>query len=287
MAVHSAYISKPTAYDSEWRLVESVAQSAKALAASQFQPAPVNAHGWEQRADVLGAGLYRVELRKGNFYRFSSNNDWSFNLTVYDEAGYQLYAGVNEPDRIGSLGHLSYPMLALRDGAAFVKVETSGDAGAAWVDLRVERSTASLGADVATSIQLAALGSGSDAAQAEAAFYGGDAGNRIAGKPQAANLIYAGNGDDVIELKTASDKLSWIDGGLARDTLVLGFPSHLARLKRINAFGPFRLVVTPPVGQHDAHLLSGSPDGARLVLRSIERIQFSDKTVEMKELPGF
>ena len=69
--------------------------------------------------------------------------------------------------------------------------------------------------------------------------------------------------------------------------LVLGFPSQQAKLKRVNAFGPFRFVVTPPLGQHDAHLLSGSPDGARVVLRSIERIQFSDKTVDMKDLPGF
>lgn len=287
MAVHSPYIPKPTAYDSEWRLAESAAQTAMGVAASRFQPVLANAHGWEQRADVLGAGIYRVELGKGHFYRFSSSNDWSFNLTVYDEAGYQLYAGVNEPDRIGSLGHLAFPLLALRDGAVFVKVETSGNAGAALVDLRVEHSAATLSTDAPTSIQLAAFGSGSDAPKAEAAFYGGEGGNRIVGKPQAVNLIYAGNGDDVIELKTASDKLSLVDGGLARDTLVLGFPSQQAKLTRVNAFGPFRFVVTPMPGQHDAHLLSGSPDGARLVLRSIERIQFSDKSVEMRDMPGY
>ncbi|WP_156089055.1 hypothetical protein [Paucibacter sp. KBW04] len=259
------------------------------LPATAFQPAAANPHGWERRAEVLGSGVYRVELQKGHFYRFGSSNEWSFNLTVFDEAGYQLYAGLNEPDRIGSLGKLAHPMLALRDGPVFVKVEVSGGASSNLVDLQVESSAATRGSDQASTVDLAAAGSGSGAAKAaaEAAFYGGAGGNHIVGKPQAVNLIYAGNGNDVIELKTASDKLSLIDGGLARDTLVLGFSSQLAKLKRVNAFGPFRLVVTPVSGQHDAHLLSGSPDGARLILRSIERIQFSDKTVEMRDLAGY
>ncbi len=267
---------------------ETEAAKAKPLASSLFQPAAAsNAHGWTHQAKVMGSGLYRVELNQGHFYRFSSSNEWSFNLTVYDAAGYQIYAGLNEPDRMGTLGQLSHALLAARDGAVFVKVEVAGGAQSSLVDLVIETTAATRGGDAPSTIDLARFGQGAQAATAEAAFFGGPGGNRITGKPMAANTIYGGSGDDVIELRTASNKISLVDGGLARDTLIVGFTSGQAKLARVNAYGPFRMIMGPKDSRPDAHALTGNSDGSTLLLRSIERIQFSDKTVEMKDLPGY
>jgi hypothetical protein len=198
---------------------------------------------------------------------------------VYDAAGYQLYAGLGELDRVRPLDDpLAYELLALRDDPVFVKVEASGGASSALVDLRVETTGASLDGEAARHIDLAT--------QAHAAFFGGSRADRITGKPQAPNTIVGGSGDDVIELKTAAKTLSRVDGGLARDTLIVGFPSSAAQLSRINAYGPYRHLA-PQGSQHEAHALSGSPDGALIIVRSIELVQFSDKTLAFKDLPGY
>ncbi len=246
-----------------------------------------NAHGWTHQAKLLGSGLYRIEISQGHFYRFSSSNEWSGNLTVYDAAGYQLYAGLGELDRVHPLDDpLAYELLALRDGAVFVKVEASGGAISSLVDLLIETTGASVGGDAPRQIDLATLGQGAGAALAHAAFFGGAGADRITGKPRAPNTIFAGSGDDVIELKTQAKTLSRVDGGLARDTLIVGFPSTAAQLGRLNAYGPYRHLA-PNGSLPDAHALSGSPDGAVIIVRSIERVQFSDKTLEFKDLPGY
>ncbi len=279
---------KPNGYDIEWRLSELAAAQARAMDGQAYGAAPAgNAHGWTRQAELLGSGLYRIELTQGHFYRFSSSNQWAGNLTVYDAAGYQLYAGLGELDRVRPLDDpLAYELLALRDGPVFVKVEASGGASSALVDLCVETTGASLGGEAARQIDLATQGQGAAAAQAHAAFFGGSGADRITGKPQAPNTIVGGSGDDVIELKTAAKTLSRVDGGLARDTLIVGFPSSAAQLSRINAYGPYRHLA-PQGGQHEAHALSGSPDGALIIVRSIELVQFSDKTLAFKDLPGY
>lgn len=279
---------KPNGYDIEWRLPESAAAQARAMDGQAYGAAPAgNAHGWTRQAELLGSGLYRIELTQGHFYRFSSSNQWAGNLTVYDAAGYQLYAGLGELDRVRPLDDpLAYELLALRDGPVFVKVEASGGASSALVDLRVETTGASLGGEAARQIDLATQGQGAAAAHAHAAFFGGSGADRITGKPQAPNTIVGGSGDDVIELKTAAKTLSRVDGGLARDTLIVGFPSSAAQLSRINAYGPYRHLA-PQGSQHEAHALSGSPDGALIIVRSIELVQFSDKTLAFKDLPGY
>ncbi|MFN5047252.1 hypothetical protein [Roseateles sp.] len=286
--MHSAYIPKPNGYDIEWRLLEADAAKARLVDPKAFGAAPVgNAHGWTHQARLLGSGLYRIELTQGHFYRFSSSNEWKFNLTVYDAAGYQLYAGVGELDRVRPLDDpLAYELLALRDAAAFVKVEATGGATSTLVDLLVETTGASIGGDAPRQSDLATQGQGSGAAQAHAAFFGGAGADRVIGKPRAPNTIVGGTGDDVIELKTAAKTLSRVDGGLARDTLIVGFPSSAARLTRINAYGPYRHL-EPNGSKHDAHALSGSPDGAIIIVRSIEQVVFSDRTVEFKDLPGY
>jgi len=289
LAVHSSYIARPNGYDIEWRLQEVDAAKAKPLAESVFTAAPANDQGWTHEARLLGSGLYRVALKQGHFYRFSSSNEWSFNLTVHDEAGYQLYAGLNEPDRIGSLGQLSFPLLAVRDGVVFVKVDVGGGAESNRVDLLIETSAASRAAEAYVTVD---LGRANQAATAPAAFFGephgyaGPGGHRITGKPFAANTIYGGTGSDVIELKTQANKTSVVDGWLGSDTLIVGFPSSEAKLVKRNAYGPFRHL-TPQGRDPDAHALMGSPDGAALILRSIEFVQFSDKTLQLKDLPGF
>jgi hypothetical protein len=284
--VHSPYIAQPNGYDTQWRLAEAEAAQAQPLAASAFRDAGANAHGWTHQALVLGSGLYRVELSRGHFYRFSSNNAWAGNLTVHDAAGYQLYAGLGELDRDRPLDDpLAYALLALQDGAVFIKVEAVGGATSPNVDLLVERTAASLGGEAGRTVDLSTQGQGADAPRAHAAFHGGDGDDRIVGKPLAPNSIFAGGGDDTIELKTAAKTLSRVDGGLARDTLVAGFASTAARLVRLNAYGPYRHL-PPNTGRPDAHALSGSPDGAVIIVRSIERVQFTDTTVEFRSLPG-
>ncbi len=271
-----------------WRLQETDAAKARLMDNKAYVAAPAgNAHGWTQQAKLLGSGLYRIELTQGHFYRFSSSNEWAGNLTVYDAAGYQLYAGLGELDRLRPLDDpLAHELLALRDGAVFIKVEASGGATSTQVDLLVETTGASLGGDAPRQIDLSSMGQGPGAAQAHAAFFGGAGADRVVGKPRAPNTLFGGTGDDVIELKTQAKTLSRVDGGLARDTLIVGFPSTAAQLSRLNAYGPYRHLA-PQGSQPDAHALSGSPDGAVIIVRSIERVQFSDKAVEFKDLPGY
>lgn len=293
MTSSERYIATPNGYDLEWQLLEADAAKARSLSGQDFTAAPANAFGWTQRAQLLGSGLYRIELEQGNFYRFSSGNEWAFNMTVYDAAGYQLYAGLNEPDRIGSLGNLSFTLLAARKGPVFVKVDASGGAPTKQVDLLIETSASTRAGAAYVTVDLSVMGPGAQAASAAAAFFGepvgyqGSGGHRIAGKPGAENTIYGGTGSDVIELKTQSNKTSLVDGWLGSDTLIVGFASTAAKLKPVNAYGPYRLSMGPKDRRPDAHALTGSADGAVIVLRSVEWVQFTDKTVELRSIPGY
>lgn len=278
LSTTSPYITYPTSLDSNYRITNADATKAIQVSESAFVASPSNADGWKMQATYSQQGLFKVPVTKGYFYQFSTSSYWPPYLNVYDEAGYEI-AFVSGSY---SKSAISTRVLSIKSGVLYVRVLADISPVFKNADLIIDVNTASLGTDAGQQIDLSTFASGPNAGYLEFGFFGGAGNDRLIGKTQADNTIYGGAGDDVIEISRPSYVYvsSLVDGGEGLDTLVVDFPSAGITLKRVAAYGYGKTI---PGTLTDSHYIVDK----LITIRNIERIQFTDKTMDVSAMSGY
>ena len=272
----SPYITYPVDLDKSYRLTNAKAALAILADEAAFRASPSNDAGWKMQATYARQGLFKVPVTQGYFYQFSSSSFWGPCMEVFDDAGY-------------SLGHTCAPsssttsstyqrILAAKSGYLYVNVTSQMSSAFKNADLVIDVNTDSRGVDGGQQVDLSTFATGQYAEHIEFGFFGGSGNDKITGKIKANNTIYAGAGDDAIEIKLYPYSSAFVDGGPGTDTLVVGFPSTGIALKKVAAFGYGRNL---PSLLTDSFLVVDT----LIVMRNVEYIQFTDKTLAVNVVP--
>jgi hypothetical protein len=274
----SPYFTFPSTLDESLRLTNVKAELAFLASESVFSASPVNDYGWKFQATYAKQGLFRVPVMQGYFYQFSTSSFWGPCIGVYDEAGFQI--GSSCAPASSTVSSTRQQILAAKSGFLYVDVTSRISPSFKNADLVIHVNPDSKGLDGGQQVNLSSFATGPNADLINFGFYGGSGNDQIIGKPSAKNTIYGGAGDDIIEIKSNGYQSSFADGGSGVDTVVVGIASGGVTIKRIAAFGYESLTKGAST---DAYHISK----VLLRIRNIERIQFTDKTLDVSSIPGY
>ena len=286
LSTTSPYITYPTPSDESLRLKNSEAALAILAKESAFVASAANDNGWAMHATYSQQGLFKVPVTRGYYYQFSTSSYWPPYLAVYDEAGYRL------ADDSGSysVSAAAINILAIQSGFLYVSVSAQISPVFANAGLRIDVNPESKGLDSGQQVVLAAFGSGG---KYVTGFYGGKGSDRIDAKNTSSATIYGGGGDDVIEIGDSNfTSAPIIDGGDGNDTLIVNFASTGVTLAKSALYGsgtwqPGTLTDAYGVCKKIAVVIPCAALAADIRIRNIERIQFTDKTMDVSAIPGY
>ncbi|MBC3831463.1 DUF4214 domain-containing protein [Undibacterium amnicola] len=276
----SPYITYPVDLDRTFRLTNATAALATLADESAFRASPSNDAGWKMQATYARQGLFKVPVTQGYFYQFSSSSYWGPCMQIYDEAGYSfgLSLGLSCAPSSSTTSSIFRRLLVAKSGYLYVDVTSRTSPVFKNADLVIEVNTDSKGIDGGQQIDLSTFATGQYAEYIDFGFYGGSGNDKIVGKTKGNNMIYAGAGNDLIEIKPYQYNSSFVDGGPGTDTLVVGFSSSGIALKKVAAFGYGRY---SPGSLTDSLLLIDKS----IVIRDVEYIQFTDKILDVNVIP--
>lgn len=285
----SPYIAFPTLLDLNFRLKN--ADAAKAILANEsaFVAAASNDYGWQMRATYSQQGLFKVPVTKGHFYQFSSSSYWGPCLTIYDEAGYDLLRISCAPPSSG-VSSTTKKLLVVKTGFVYINVVSQISPVFKNADLVIDVRTNTLGSDSGGTTDLSTFATGPFADQIDVAFFGGAGTDRVIAKTSGNKTVFGGEGDDSIEIKSGTYSSTFFDGGDGIDTAVLDFSSAGISLKRAMAFGwGLSVAGTPNSATEvaDSHDIMLGANSKLIKVRNVERIQFTDKLLNVSALPGY